>query len=227
MRCDRGGRSLQGVPRQFVPAARGIKRHATGFGIGQCSAGGLGRVPVSLRRFLLIRQISQRAIDLGAASGQALGGGFGLVERAQSVAFVLGGSRDKTLQCNQFGLQAGQLRLRILLPGQRILQRFSQRWQLYVEFVETVLRFQPRRLRRAFASRDKPIPAPQRAIKRHQPVTGRKRSSVVALRDMHQRQPRSELWRATGNVRGEAVCNRRGRSGTRPEAALLAIWCRA
>jgi hypothetical protein len=162
-----------------------------GLSLGQFGAARIGRGQSGARiqsglmfcscRLQLLLQILSGAGQFGAAAGEAFLLGLGAIDAAQRLPFGLGGLSYGALGSHGGLRCGGQIGSR---PGLRCLglsQGLAQRRQLRIQRGETVVRLQPRRFGRAFAARDKTVPAAQMARARHQPCAGgRARPSSVS-----------------------------------------------
>ena len=101
----------------------------------------------------------------------------------------------------------------------RSLCSILQRGEGFGEFLEAVVRLQPCRFARAFSGNNQTVPPAQDAIVGDETATRFKRSVVVILHRMNQRQRGAEFIRAFSQMRQKAVIHRGPGIGPGPVAA--------
>ena len=220
VRGQRGSGRLQALPCRIVAGLRRCQLRAAGFGIGQLPAPVLCRLAFGFGQGALLGQIGCAGGKFGAARLDPCLGRFGLVHGAQGGALRIGSGGNGAFGGDQGQLQFGQFgadRLGLRLGR---FHRAAQRGQFAFQSGQAVFRFQPRRFRRAFALRDKAIPAANAATTRHQPFAWTQRAAIVGIADMDQRQPRLQFVRALGDMGQQTVRHRAGRVGSGPEPAV-------
>ena len=183
-----GGACLQRCAGSLVLGPRGLERSAARFGIGKGVAPGLRGIELRPGRLECLGMLGFVAGQFLEPRGQPFARRFGLVERAQCLAFRIGGSRQFAFARHEIALQLRQFFARHVQRRLRVPCGFAQRGQSAVEFGKAVLRFQAGRFRGSFTANHEAIPAAQLSGERHQRVAGGKGTAVVALGNMHQRE---------------------------------------
>ena len=215
-------RGLERSARAFVASPRGFERGAPRGGIRQLFPFGLGGSEVLHRGRKRRRLLAGLAIEFGDTRGGAFARAFGLVQGAQGMALGLCRLGQRPIGSDKIALELGEFGRSAIMRGLRCGDRLLQRRELCAELAEAVLGLEPRRLGGTFAARDEAVPAPQRAIAGYEPLARPERTPVVAVRDMHQRQPGGEFGRAVGDMGSEVVGDGRGGCGAGPESPLIA-----